>query len=135
MDFYLPSDITPPAVSIIVEGTATAGQQYSLLCTVVVGGGPTNDPVIEWLDPEGQPLSSEGEITVTTQPVIGGSSVTTYVLYFSPLRTSRGGVYTCQATVTSPFGTLQESGSDTSDVTVTSKPRTLPGDCPWNNVQ
>ena len=101
-----------------------AGQSYSLLCMVTIQNDPIPDPQITWLDPNGLPLSSEGEITITTQPFLDGPSqtrLTTYRISFSPLHTSHGGLYTCQAEVTSPQQTLQETSSATHNITVQGK--------------
>ena len=118
-------DITAAEVFILMgsEEAPIAGQSYSLLCTVTVQDGPISDPHIMWLDPNGCPLSSEGAITIATQSAVDGPSqarLTTYSISFSPLYTSNGGLYTCQATVTSPQQTLQETSSATHNLTVQS---------------
>ena len=118
--------ITAAEVSIVAasEDAPVAGQLYTLLCTVTVQNGPISDPQITWLDPAGLPLSSQGVITITTQPVLDApfeTRLTTYSLSFSPLYTSHGGQYTCQAIVTSPQQTLQETSSAAHNLTVESK--------------
>ena len=73
-------------VSITASGTNTAGETYSLECSVAVTG-PTNDqPTITWLDPMNNTVPSE--MFTTT-----GSMST---LTFNPLATSDAGTYTCQ---------------------------------------
>ena len=106
------------------EDAPVAGELYTLLCTVTVQNGLISDPQIMWLDPAGLPLSSEGGITIATQPVLDAPfepRLTTYSLSFSPLFTSHGGPYTCHATVTSPQQTLQETSSAVYNLTVQSK--------------
>ncbi len=112
--------ITAPTVSVTEEGIATAGHQYMLHCTVTLGEGPSNDPAVTWFNPSGEPLSSEGPITLASQPSSQGSRVTTYIIKFSPLYTSHGGVYTCMATVTSPYETLSEVASDNYQIIIQS---------------
>ena len=115
--------ITAAEVSILAvsEDAPVAGQLYTLLCTVTVQNGPISHLQIMWLDPAGQPLSSQGVITIAKQPVLNPTRLTTYSLSFSPLHTSHGGEYTCQATVTSPQQTLQETSSAAHNLTVDSK--------------
>ena len=87
-------------------------------------GDSTSDPDITWLNPEGEPLSSEGEISIVLATPPGddlSTRLTTYALNFSPLHTSRGGTYTCEVTVTSPFETLREMTSTMFTVIVESK--------------
>ena len=79
-------------ITITPSGSPTAGESYSLECSV----RGTSDPVtFQWL--EGPPdnrtqLSSDGSRTVN-------SNFSVSQLQFSTLRTSHGGLYTCQTTV------------------------------------
>lgn len=117
------SEILPPSINIIIDGTSTAGQTFTLLCRVILPDGLTTQPQIVWLSPEEDVLTSEGELTVGNQLLIGNPSrVTTYVAQFSPLLTSHGGAYTCQATISSPFGTIRQSVTRVQNVSVLSKP-------------
>ena len=59
-------------------GTPTAGETYSLDCSV---SGTSNPATYQWFDNNGTELAN------TTQ------------LQFSPLRASEAGMYTCRATV------------------------------------
>ena len=76
-------------VSIIFSGTATAGESYSLECTVTVTGS-TDQPTITWLGPM--------DNIITSGAVMTGSMST---LTFSPLAASHAGIYTCRATLDS----------------------------------
>lgn len=49
------------------------------------------------------------------------SRLTTYSVQFSPLLTSHGGTYTCQATIGSPYQTIQQSTARAENVSVQSK--------------
>ena len=100
--FYVAVDIT---VSITaVSGTNTAGETYSLECSVTVTES-TDQPTITWLDPMNNPVPSE---MVTTT----GSMST---LTFNPLSASHAGTYTCRATV----GSIMQNA--TMDFTVESE--------------
>ena len=95
---------------------------YTLQCTITVTQGVVGDLEVAWLDQDSQILTSQGEITTSIHPVVGGSSrITTYILQFSPLRTSHGGVYTCQATSISQHQTIRETATHTRFVHVQSK--------------
>ena len=115
-------DVLPPDVNIITSGIPAAGQIFSLLCRVTAPNGLTSEPQIRWLSPQGNILSTGGELIVGNQPIIGNPSrLTTYSIQFSPLLTSHGGPYTCQATVSSPYQTVQQSTTRTANVSVQSK--------------
>ena len=81
---------TPAMVtaSITASGTNTAGETYSLVCSVTVTES-TDQPIITWLDPMNNPVPSE-MVTRT------GSMST---LTFNPLSASNAGTYTCRATI------------------------------------
>jgi len=90
-----------------------AGESFSLTCTVTlaVGDSRIGDPVVQWIGPDG------GSINSDIQQVITSDSTVTYVstLEFTPVQTSHGGQYTCQAT--SSTGTVM----DVKQLTVQSK--------------
>ena len=115
-------DVPLPTVNIAESGVPEAGQTYTLLCRVVLPDGLTTEPEVTWLSADGDTLTSAGEITVGRQQVSGNPSrLTTYMIQFSPLLTSHGGMYTCQATVSSPFGTIQQTVSSARNVSVQGK--------------
>ena len=76
-----------------------AGESFSLTCTVTlaVGDSLIGDPVVQWIGPDG------GSINSDTRHLMTNDSTVTYVstLEFTPVQTSHGGLYTCQATSTS----------------------------------
>ena len=69
------------------NGAPTAGQSYSLTCTVILNG-ITGPPAIEWLSPNSS--------NVTVKNMVNDSTYER-TLVFSSLHTSHGGQYTCQA--------------------------------------
>ena len=94
------SEATPTitGVSITASGTATAGESYSLECTVTVTGSD-DQPTITWLM---GPMSNE--ITSGAGTTSGMSTLT-----FNPLSASHAGTYTCRATL----GSAMDSASTT----------------------
>ena len=73
----------PFDVTITASGISTAGEEYTLTCSVDVPGTPS----IQWQYSNGSVVTSGDGITVSAG-----------VLTFNPLRTSHGGQYPCQAT-------------------------------------
>ena len=85
-------------VSIHPSGSATAGESYTLECTVTVTGS-TDQPAITWLM---GPMNRE-----VTAGIVTTGSVST--LTFNPLAASHAGTYTCRATL----GSAMDSASRT----------------------
>ena len=85
------------SVSITPSGTNTAGETYSLVCSVTVTGS-TDTPAITWLDPMNSHVPSEMFST-------DGSMRT---LTFNPLSASHAGTYTCRATLGGAMGAAME---------------------------
>ena len=105
-------------VSVISEGSDTAGESYVLTCTVMEEiEGLTNMPSLQWLDPSDQ-VVVDGE-GVTVGQIQQTDTTAMLVLTFDPVRTSHGGEYTCQGTLESPPGPLMNTSEQT--VTVQSK--------------
>ena len=84
----------------------TAGQTYSLTCSVLVVAHLVVEPSVEWTRQDGS------QVTATS-----GSSL---LLNFNPLRTSNGSLYTCTATVNVP-SVVTVSGEESRVVVVFSK--------------
>ena len=104
-------------VSVISEGSDTAGESYVLTCAVMEEvEGLTNMPSLQWLDPSDQVVDGEG---ITVGQLQQNETTATLVLTFDPVRTSHGGEYTCQGTLESPPGPLMNTSEQT--VTVQSK--------------
>ena len=91
-------------VSISTSGSTTAGEAYSLVCSITVTES-TNLTIITWIDPMNNTVLSD-RITTTA------ASIT---LTFNPLTASHAGVYTCRA---ASGGEIQ---ADTESVTIQSE--------------
>ena len=90
------------------SGPLTAGQVYSLTCSVLVVDHLVVEPSVEWTRQDGS------QVTATS-----GSSL---LLNFNPLRTSDGNNYTCIATVTiNVTDVVTVSGEESRVVVVSSK--------------
>ena len=95
--------ITTPSVTVTVSpitssGTSTAGESYSLECTITVTGS-IDQPMITWLMGHMDNMITSGVVTNR------GSSTLT----FNPLAASHAGTYTCRATL----GNAVDSASTT----------------------
>ena len=113
--FLLSASLVPPqviTVSIEVQGSSVAGDEYSITCTVMEDiEGLTNSPTLRWVGPDGNTVS--GEVVTMNE------TTATQTLRFGPLRTSDGGNYTCQVMLVSPPGDIEDSAIQT--VTVQSE--------------
>ena len=106
-------------VTIESMGSRTAGDEYELICTVVVVEGLVVQPTVTWIYPTNDPMNQLNITVGTAQP--NGVS-TTLTLTFNPLRTSHMGRYTCQANVNIPVVSIIDvKGNETADVIVESK--------------
>ena len=107
-------DITAP------DGTPSAGESYTLTCTVEVVERLVVTPDVEWLDPDNNVVATGGDITVGSPETSG--TTTTLTLTFNPLLTSHGGEYTCRANITiEKISIIDLSNTDSIDVIVQSK--------------
>ena len=105
-------------VSVISEGSDTAGESYVLTCTVMEEiEGLINMPSLQWLNSLDQVVTNGEGITVGQ--IQRTDTTATLVLTFDPVRTSHVGNYTCQGTLESPPGPLMNTSEQT--VTVQSK--------------
>ena len=83
------------SIATSVRGTATAGDVYSLICSISeVISGLTGVPQAVWTDSEGNVVTGN-DITVTSSD--GMSTLT-----FDPLKLSNGDTYTCTGSLQSP---------------------------------
>ena len=110
------TQIPPPqsidVTTITSSGATTAGENYTLECSVIVTGS-TDQPSIIWLVAGVEVPSSDPTRTVLVTSGSAGSYSNT--LTFHPLAASHAGTYTCRATV----GSAMDTASRT--VTVQSK--------------
>ena len=86
-DSYATFILVDILVSVTDSGDNTAGETYSLECSVTVTGS-TDTPTITWLDPMNNQI---------TAGVMTTGSMST--LTFDPLSASDAGTYTCRATL------------------------------------
>ena len=84
--------------AITTTGSAFAGQTFALTCTVTKPAGLSMPFNIQWRDING-PVTTMGNITLSTQVI--ADTYESVTVTFSPLRTSDGGIFACQATVNS----------------------------------
>ena len=89
-----PDVVTSPPVMV-------AGIPLSLTCNVTVVEFLVIEPYIEWLGPDGSSISSDGNPSVTTSPILNGT-LSTLIVEFSSLQTSHGGQYSCYASFRIP---------------------------------
>ncbi len=111
----------PPSaleVSITANDSSISGQPYTLSCTATeVISGLTNAPTLEWVDEQGMTVSGSD---VMVQNTTMSDTSATQTLNFSSISTSRGGMYTCRATLLSPAVSGGITNSSTETVVVES---------------
>ena len=107
--------LVAPVVMVTSKGDPIAGNTYTLVCQVSVVEGLVVNPNVVWLDSNGTTVSGL-DITVGGPSIEG--SVVTHNLTFSPLHTSHGGDYTCQANVS--VVSISLSSSNLTRITVQS---------------
>ena len=111
-------------LSITSEGMIVAGQNYTLICTATRQQALSVTPEIVWLDSAGNQLDSEEGITIT---VLTTTNETVAELEFNPLKTSKGGQYTCQAILESNAALAPLNKTATASVVVQCKFSTSSG--------
>ena len=81
-------------------GTPIAGQRYSLNCSIIkVHRRFINSSTAQWIDANGQPVTSTDGTTRETTTNTDQSTI--HTITFSSLRTSHGGRYICKGTAQS----------------------------------
>ena len=112
---FSPPDLPDPVVTITGPNTGVAGESLQLTCTVSVVEYLVAQPTVQW---SGGRVGSEDvtESVTATSGVMSERSVT-----FSPLRTSHGAQYTCQAEVSISSINLVMTGSESRAVMVQSE--------------
>ena len=100
-------------VKVEAAGKSTAGENYSLVCSVeTVDGVRPRDISITWTTPDKRSVMGTGLAT---------NAVTTGAHRFSPLMTSDGGRYTCTGRVSDETVGVNVSSNTSIQVIVTSK--------------
>lgn len=102
-------------MSTATEGDPVAGEQHSIICTVLLPEGLTNPIVIEWYDTDGL-LSGDDDITI--EDTFNSEVNITSVLEFELFRTVHGGRFACTASVTSSAPPFNVSVTSEIDVIV-----------------
>ena len=113
---FLPPDLPDPVVEISPDpATATAGGDLVLTCTVTVEEHLVVQPTVEWSG------GSVGSESVSVEYIVRDGATSTRQTTFSPLHTSDGGQYVCQADIDIPSIGLMRTASSSRDVTVQSE--------------
>ena len=100
------SPIPNPVVTIApARGVPTAGQTFSLTCSVVSVPGLVVEPNIQWTRQDGTAVSNPSSLE----------------LNFDPVQTSDGDLYTCQASIDRPDIGVSVSEEESAALTVRSK--------------
>ena len=107
-------DLPTPVVMVEAAGKSTAGENYSLVCSVeTVDGVRPRDISITWITPDKRSVMGTGLAT--------NGRVTTGAHQFSPLMTSDGGRYTCTGRISDESVNVDVENDTSMQVNVTSK--------------
>ena len=109
------TDLPTLAVTITGNTSGTAGQEFSLTCSVTAVKYLIVQPTVQW---SGRSVGSSG---VTGSDTTLSGIISAKTLTFNPLRTSHGGEYTCQAVVSISSINVTWTGSEGRAVIVQSK--------------
>jgi hypothetical protein len=106
-------DLPAPNVTVSGVGEGTAGQEITLTCTVTVVDHLVVSPEVQWTG------GSVGENAVIQSSMTTSNQATTIqTLTFSPLSTTHGAKYTCQAAINIPSINVTRNNSNSTDVLV-----------------
>ena len=107
-------DLPVPLVVISSEGSTIAGENYTLICSVSVIEGLVDDATlaISW--------TNEEQNTVPSTLIEVSSTNQTITLDFTPLLSSHGRRYICNASITIPAISTVKRSSETTGITVRS---------------
>ena len=114
--FHFLADLPNPVVTITGMNNVTAGNDLILTCTVKVKHFLIVKPTVHW---SGRSVGSGNGVMVGDTTHSGVMSMRT--LTFSPLRTSHGSLYTCQADINIPSIDLRKTKSEGRAIAVESK--------------
>lgn len=106
------SDLPSPAITIIRDGNSVAGENYTLICSVTVVDGLSDDVIIAvtWADNNGDPVQLDS--------IWRDDVNTTLTLEFDPLLSSHGGRYTCNASISIPAISTVRRNSEPHDIVI-----------------
>ena len=107
-------DLMPPIVSVTQFGVSTAGENYTLECSVeTVEGVRSRDISIAWRTPNGTTRKTQNLTTI--------GNMTRGRLIFSPLTTSHSGQYVCTGRILAESVGVDASNNSNLTVNVSSK--------------
>ena len=81
------------------SGNATAGELFTLICSITRVMNITGDVILQWIGPDGTQVVSRSPLRVGV-PLTSGAT-TSISLQFTTLLTSHGGEYTCRGNLVS----------------------------------
>ena len=111
----------PQRVTTAAEGSSIAGHRYTLMCTATRDTTLKNATMeLVWLNSDRNTVSSTDSISITG-PTSTANEVLVSRLTFSVLRTSNGGTYTCQTSLTIPDVVTEHLVNSSQDVIVQSE--------------
>ncbi len=90
--------VDPVTVTVSPYEIPTAGESFSLICTVSLAEGDSLIGAVQWMGPDGVPVSRTHQTK---------TNIYISTLEFNPVMTSHGGEYICQAT--SSAGTMMDA--------------------------
>ena len=117
-DTAISSAVPPPSLTLVISDNKVpyVGNSITLVCEIQLPGivsASHVDVSVRWLKGGSEFSGESGRVTVVT-PISSGSTVQSTVS-FSPLLSSDGGRYECEATLTPRQGTSYTSGMASED--------------------
>lgn len=110
--FAIVLDLPIPEVTIIGDDGPVVGENYTLVCSVIVVDGLADDVMltVSWTDNNSTQLDS----------TLGDRIGVTLALEFDPLFSSHGGRYTCDASILVPAVSTVRTNSEPHDIVIQS---------------
>ena len=101
-------DLPDPQVTISGVNSGTAGEELQLTCTMTVVDHLTSSTLItvQWSG------GSVGSVGITESATTHSGVISTRTLTFTPLLTSHGAEYICQAEISIPSISVVKTGSN-----------------------
>lgn len=109
------AELPPPTITITSHGDSVVGENYTLICTVSTLEDITENSVLSgtWTDINGHSLQQD-LITVN-------ETTSFFMLHFTPVDTSDGGQYICNASITVPKLSVVTASSKFYDIVIQSE--------------
>ena len=127
LHYFVCIDFPPQevVVSAVGDGVPTAGDMYTLECTISRGGTLDSSTILEvmWLDMNNDIITAGNADYTITGDSSTTSTTTISTITFNRVRTSHGGTYSCSVNMTIPDIVTDHQVTRTTDVTVASKLR------------